>query len=114
MCVNEIWCSICCRYMDENCKKCNHFDEQVHMDTGEDPDDVRITNFDKLLDDPENRKLIMELAIDFIPAHFCINTNNMKIDPCIDCEECIFRNKNGINCDTAMIKWLREEYVERR
>ena len=32
MCVNEIWCSICCRYMDEGCKKCSHFDEQVHLD----------------------------------------------------------------------------------
>lgn len=32
MCVNEIWCSICCRFMDEGCKKCNHFDEQVHLD----------------------------------------------------------------------------------
>ena len=32
MCVNEIWCSICCRFMDESCKKCSHFDEQVHLD----------------------------------------------------------------------------------
>ena len=32
MCVNEIWCSICCRYMDEGCKKCSHFDEQMHLD----------------------------------------------------------------------------------
>ena len=30
--INEIWCSICCRYMDEGCKKCSHFDEQVHLD----------------------------------------------------------------------------------
>lgn len=119
--VNEIWCSICCRYMDDGCKSCSHFDEQVHLDQEDKVDtspehlpDAGMTNFDKLLDDPENRKLIMELAIDFIPAHFCINTNTMKIDPCIDCEECIFRNKNGINCDIAMIKWLREEYVERR
>ena len=28
---NEIWCSICCRYMDEGCRKCSHFDEQVHL-----------------------------------------------------------------------------------
>lgn len=32
MCVNEIWCSICCRFMTEDCKKCSHFDEQVHLD----------------------------------------------------------------------------------
>ena len=32
MTTNEIWCSICCRYMDEGCKKCSHFDEQVHLD----------------------------------------------------------------------------------
>lgn len=29
---NEIWCSICCRYMDDGCKNCSHFDEQVHLD----------------------------------------------------------------------------------
>ena len=48
--VNEIWCSICCRFMDEGCRKCNHFDEQLHlpdadkgtgMITGEDPEDMK-------------------------------------------------------------------------
>lgn len=117
--LNEIWCSICCTHMSEGCRKCSHFDEQVHLDQEDKvepspehlPDD-RMTNFDKLLEDPENRKLIMELAIDCIPSHFCINMNTMKIDPCIDCEECIFRGKNGMDCDSAMKKWLREEYKE--
>ena len=71
-----------------------------------------MTNFEKLLEDPENRRLIIELTIESMPANFCIDVNNMKIDKSVECKECIFRNKNGIKCDIAMIKWLREEYKE--
>ena len=83
MCVNEIWCSICCRYMDENCKKCNHFDEQVHLDQEDKADtspehlpDARMTNFDKLLEDPESREFIIENAA----SRFCFNMDKMIIN----------------------------------
>lgn len=118
--VNEIWCSICCRYMDEGCKKCDHFDEQVHLNQEDKVDtspehlpDAKMTNFDKLLEDPESRRLIMDMAIICMPANFCIDVNNMKIDTRVDCLECEFREK-GKDCDHAMIDWLREEYEERR
>lgn len=74
-------------------------------------DEGRLTNFDKLLQDPESRKLIIELAIESIPAHFCINTIHMKIDHCIKCKECEFNGK-GKDCDKSMIDWLKEEYIE--
>lgn len=70
-----------------------------------------MNNFEKLLEDDASKKMIMELAIECIPAHFCINTSKHEIDPSIDCEECEFREK-GKNCDDAMINWLHEEYVE--
>ena len=72
-----------------------------------------ITNFDKLLEDPENRRLIREMAIICMPVNFCIDVNNMRIDTRVDCLECKFREK-GKDCDHAMIDWLREEYEEKK
>lgn len=131
MCVNEIWCSICCRYMDESCKKCSHFDEQMHMDaedkvdpspehrpyvdkgtgmiTGEDPKDKekRMTNFDKLLEDPESREAIIAV----VSLKYCINKNEMTVNGHFRCDVCEFYGE-GRNCDDVIFDWLQEEYIE--
>lgn len=129
MCVNEIWCSICCRYMDEGCKKCSHFDEQMHLDTedkvdtkpehlpyvdkgsgmvtGEDSKDTekRMTNFDKLLEDPESKELIIENAA----SQFCFNMDKMIINRHFNCDGCEFQGKD---CVSAISEWLHEKYVK--
>ena len=118
MCVNEIWCSICCRYMDEGCKKCSHFDEQVHLDQEDkvdtspehlpDADKVLgMTNLDKLLQDAKSRELIIGSIID----QFCIDKSNFKIVEFVDCKNCEFY-KEGPMCDERVYAWLHEEYVE--
>ena len=114
MCVNEIWCSICCRYMDEGCKKCSHFDEQVHLDREDKADtspehlpDARMTNFDKLLEDPENREIIMAA----VSRKFCIHKNEMIVSEHVHCTGCGFYEEHK-NCDDIILEWLHEEYVE--
>ena len=71
MCVNEIWCSICCRYMDEGCKKCSHFDEQVHLDKE-----------DKADTSPEH------LFIDISPMDGCKNLIESYGEICVKCNKC--------------------------
>lgn len=71
MCVNEIWCSICCRYMDEGCKKCSHFDEQVHLDKE-----------DKVDTSPEH------LFIDISPMDGCKNLIESYGEICVKCNKC--------------------------
>lgn len=63
MCANEIWCSICCRYMEEVCKLCIHFDEQIHLDQEDkvDTSPEHLPYVDKGTgmitgEDPDNRK----------------------------------------------------------
>ena len=71
MCVNEIWCSICCRFMDEGCKKCSHFDEQVHLDQE-----------DKVETSPEH------LFIDISPMDGCKNMIESFGEICVKCNKC--------------------------
>lgn len=106
MCVNEIWCSICCRYMDGGCRDCKHFDKQMHLDA-EDKVDTKMTNFDKLLEDPENRKAIIAV----VSRKFCINKNSMTVHNHVHCDGCGFYAE-GTNCDDVIFDWLQEEYIE--
>ena len=69
--VNEIWCSICCRYMDEGCKNCSHFDEQVHLDAE-----------DKVDTSPEH--LIPEIS----PMYGCKNLKESYGEICVKCNKC--------------------------
>lgn len=118
--VNEIWCSICCRFMDEGCKKCSHFDEQAHLDQEDKVDtspehlpeemkegERRLTNFDKLLEDPENREIIMAA----VSRKFCIHKNEMIVSENVSCSGCGFYEEHK-TCDDVILEWLHEEYVE--
>ena len=112
MCVNEIWCSICCRFMDEGCRKCSHFDEQVYLDQEDkvepSPEHLPMkTNFDKLLEDPENREAILAA----VSRKFCINKNKMIVSEHVHCDGCGFYGE-GRNCDDVIFDWLHKEYVE--
>ena len=106
--------------MDENCKKCSHFDEQVHLDK-EDKVDIlpehlpeemkegeRMTNLDKLLEDIKSKELI----IDAIVSQFCIDKSNFKITRHITCNTCEFYEEDNRDCDNRVFAWLHEDYVE--
>lgn len=69
--VNEIWCSICCRYMDDGCKNCSHFDEQVYLDQE-----------DKVETSPEH------LFIDISPMDECKNMMESYGEICVKCNKC--------------------------
>lgn len=72
--VNEIWCSICCRYMDESCKKCSHFDEQVHRDQE-----------DKVETSPEH---LPDFPLEISPMYGCMNLNESYGEICVKCNKC--------------------------
>ena len=101
--------------MDEGCKKCSHSDEQVHLDQEDKvdtspehlPDAKRtgMTNFDKLLEDPESRELIIENAA----SQFCFNMDKMIINRYFNCDECELQGKD---CVSTISEWLHKEYVE--
>ena len=74
MCVNEIWCSICCRYMDEGCKKCSHFDEQVHLDKE-----------DKVDTSPEH---LPDFPVEISPMYGCKNLKESYGEICVRCNKC--------------------------
>lgn len=88
--LNEIWCSICCRYMDDGCKKCSHFDEQVHLDQEDkvDTSPEHLSDVDKGTgmicgEDPEEqRKKIINLG-DMIEGEInrmCITDDLNELD----------------------------------
>lgn len=74
MCVNEIWCSICCRYMDEGCKNCSHFDEQVHLDAE-----------DKADTSPEH---LPDFPVEISPMYGCKNLKESYGEICVRCNKC--------------------------
>ena len=91
MCVNEIWCSICCRYMDESCKKCSHFDEQVHLDQEDkvDTSPEHPPDADKGIGmiTGENPAM-MYFHVDISPMDGCKNLMESYGEICVRCNKC--------------------------
>ena len=66
-----------------------------------------MTNFDKLLEDPENREIIIAA----VSRKFCIHKNEMIVSENVRCTGCGFYEE-GRNCDDVIFEWLQEEYAE--
>lgn len=66
-----------------------------------------MTNFDKLLENPGCREVIMEC----VSRKFCIHKNEMIVSDQLHCDGCGFYEE-GRNCDDVILKWLKEEYVK--
>ena len=65
-----------------------------------------MTNFDKLLEDPESREAIIAV----VSLKLCINKYKMTVDV-PHCDRCGFYGEVK-NCDDVMFEWLQEAYVE--
>ena len=68
-----------------------------------------MTNFDKLLEDPENREAIIAA----VSRKFCIHKKNMIVNEHVHCDGCGFYGE-GRNCDDVIFDWLQEEYEEKK
>ena len=66
-----------------------------------------MTNFDKMLENPINREIIMTA----VSRKFCIHKNKMIVTENVHCDGCEFY-KEGTNCDDVILEWLKKECGE--